>query len=41
MKMIGFDCGKLRLPLTEITPEHMQRLAESMRSCGIGIGSIN
>ena len=37
MKMIGFDCGKLRLPLTEITPEHMQRLAESMRSCGIGI----
>ena len=41
MKMIGFDCGKLRLPLTEISPEHMQRLAESMRGCGIGIRSAD
>ncbi len=41
MKMIGFDCGKLRLPLTEISPEHMHRLAETMRGCGIGIRSAD
>lgn len=37
MRMIGFDCGQLRLPLTEIAPGHLQRLADTMRACGIAV----
>ncbi len=39
MKLIGLDCGALRLPLTEISPQNLVRLSETMRSCGIGIKS--
>ena len=41
MRMIGIDCGKLRLPLTEISTEHLHRLSETMRNCGIGIKAEN
>ena len=41
MRMIGIDCGKLRLPLTEISTEHLHRLSETMRGCGIGIKAEN
>ena len=30
MKEIGFDCGPCRLPLTEITPEHLKTLTFSL-----------
>ena len=39
MKLIGLDCGSLRLPLTEISPQNFERLYETMRACGIGIKS--
>lgn len=39
MKLIGLDCGALRLPLTEISPQNLVRLSETMRGCGIGIKS--
>ena len=39
MKLIGLDCGALRLPLTEISPQNLVRLSETMRDCGIGIKS--
>ncbi len=28
MGLIGYDCGECRLPLTALTPEHQQKLAE-------------
>ncbi len=37
MELIGMGCGKLRLPLTDISPEHLEKLRSSMRECGIGI----
>lgn len=30
MKLIGLDCGRLRLPLTEITPEHLAVLSDTL-----------
>lgn len=39
MKLIGLDCGALRLPLTEISPQNLVRLSETMRGYGIGIKS--
>lgn len=36
MKLIGLDCGPLRLPLTEISKSNLDRLAGTMRACGIG-----
>lgn len=39
MKLIGLDCGALRLPLTEMSPQNLVRLSETMRGCGIGIKS--
>lgn len=36
MKLIGLDCGPLRLPLTEISKSNLDRLAVTMRACGIG-----
>lgn len=39
MKLIGLDCGALRLPLTEISPQNLEQLSETMRGCGIGIKS--
>lgn len=37
MELMGVDCGKLRLPLTGISPEHLEQLKHSMRDCGISI----
>lgn len=37
MELIGMGCGRLRLPLTDISPEHLEKLKCSMRECGIDI----
>lgn len=35
MQLIGFDCGPLRMPLTELTPAHTEVLAQAMKDFGI------
>lgn len=35
MKLMGMDCGSLRMPLTELTPQHEERLAKAMTEFGI------
>lgn len=35
MKLMGMDCGPMRMPLTELTPAHEKSLAEAMRDFGI------
>lgn len=35
MKLMGMDCGPLRMPLTELTPEHENSLAHAMKEFGI------
>lgn len=35
MKLMGMDCGPLRMPLTELTVEHEQSLAQAMKDFGI------
>ena len=35
MKFMGMDCGPLRMPLTELTAEHEQSLAQVMKDFGI------
>ena len=35
MKFMGMDCGPLRMPLTELTAEHEQSLAQAMKDFGI------
>lgn len=35
MKLMGMDCGPLRMPLTELTPAHTQELARAMTDFGI------
>lgn len=35
MQLIGKDCGPLRMPMTELTPEHEKTLAQAMRDFGI------
>ena len=35
MKLIGFDCGGLRLPLIDATAEQSAKLAEVMRAVGV------
>lgn len=35
VNLMGFDCGGLRMPLTELTPEHTKTLAQAMRDFGI------
>ncbi|MDR1713623.1 MAG: 4-hydroxy-tetrahydrodipicolinate synthase [Coriobacteriales bacterium] len=35
MKLIGFDCGGVRLPLVDATPEQSAELAEVMRATGV------
>ncbi len=35
MKLMGMDCGPLRMPLTEITPQHEESLAKAMTEFGI------
>lgn len=35
MGLMGFDCGPLRMPLTELTPAHEASLAQAMKDFGI------
>lgn len=35
MKLMGMDCGPLRMPLTELTPKHEESLALAMKEFGI------
>ena len=35
MQLMGIDCGLLRMPLTEISPEHEKNLAQAMKDFGI------
>ena len=35
MKLMGMDCGSLRIPLTELTPQHEESLAKAMTEFGI------
>ena len=35
MNLMGFECGGLRMPLTELTPEHTKTLAQAMKDFGI------
>lgn len=35
MKLMGMDCGPLRMPLTELTPGHTEELAQAMKDFGI------
>lgn len=37
MKLMGMDCGPLRMPLTELTPEHEKALAQAMKDFGIQV----
>ena len=37
MKLIGKDCGPLRMPMTELTPEHEKTLAQAMKDFGISL----
>ena len=35
VNLMGMDCGGLRMPLTEISPEHEKSLAQAMKDFGI------
>lgn len=35
MQLMGMDCGPLRMPMTELSPEHTENLAKAMREFGI------
>ncbi len=35
MQLTGVDCGPLRMPMTELTPEHTEALAQAMKDFGI------
>lgn len=35
MKLMGMDCGPLRMPLTELAPQHEESLAKAMTEFGI------
>ena len=35
MKLMGMDCGPLRMPLTELTPQHEESFAKAMTEFGI------
>lgn len=35
MQLMGVDCGPLRMPMTELTPEHTKALAQAMKEFGI------
>ena len=37
MKLLGTDSGKLRLPLTDISDEHLQTLRNRMREVGLNV----
>jgi 4-hydroxy-tetrahydrodipicolinate synthase len=35
MKLMGFNAGKCRLPLTEIEPKNLENLKNEMRKYGL------
>lgn len=35
VSLMGFECGPLRMPLTQITPEHEKALVQAMKDFGI------
>ena len=35
VQLMGMDCGPLRMPLTELTPAHVETLAQAMKDFGI------
>ena len=35
VSLMGYDCGPLRMPLTEMTPEHTESLKKAMEDFGI------
>jgi 4-hydroxy-tetrahydrodipicolinate synthase len=35
MRIVGFDCGGVRLPLIDATPEQRAGLEEVMRAVGV------
>lgn len=35
VSLMGFECGPLRMPLTELTPEHQKSLAQAMKDFGL------
>ena len=35
LKLIGFDAGTLRLPLTEMEPENVEKLKAEMKKYGL------
>ena len=37
MKLMGKDCGPLRMPLTELTPAHEKTLSQAMKDFGIPV----
>ena len=37
MQLMGVECGPLRMPLTEMTPEHTKALAQAMKDFGIAL----
>ncbi|MCF2680944.1 4-hydroxy-tetrahydrodipicolinate synthase [Faecalicatena contorta] len=37
MQLMGVECGPLRMPLTEMTPEHAKALAQAMKDFGIAL----
>lgn len=37
MRLMGWECGPLRMPLTELPPEQTEKLAKAMREFGIQI----
>ena len=37
MALMGKDCGPLRMPLTELSPEHEKMLAQAMKDFGVAL----
>ena len=35
VNLMGMECGGVRMPLTELTPEHEKTLAQAMKDFGI------
>jgi 4-hydroxy-tetrahydrodipicolinate synthase len=35
VQLMGMDCGPLRMPMTELTPAHVESLAQAMKDFGI------
>ena len=37
LKLIGNDCGKLRLPLTDMSEDHLQTLIDTLQDSGLKV----